>query len=172
MQPLAVREGVELRLLSHDTEDEEYRLLMDNYDYFSKWIFWLNESFTKQKLHDEVEDTLQKYAKQEIYLMGVYVGDELVGAVDVRDIAQGESAEVGYFIAEKFTSQGLASQSTQRLIDYVREKHDVKYFYLHTLLDNTASSKVAEKMGFVYEKNVKDPKTGIEEKRYGRRFDS
>ena len=171
MHPLKVREGVELRLLSHDTEDEEYRLLMDNYDYFSKWIFWMNESFTKQKLHDEINDTLEKYEKQEMYLMGVYVGDELVGAVDVRDIIPGDSAETGYFIAEKFTGKGLASASTKRLIDHVREKHDVKYFYLHTLLDNAASSRVAEKMGFTYEKNVKDAKTGIEEKRYGLRYE-
>jgi|GEM_PF-5338723 len=167
MPTLTVNAHVVLRLLTHDDEAEEYRLLMDNYDYFSKWIFWLNESFTQKHLHDDLEDTLQKYAKQEIYLMGVYVDDELVGAVDVRDIVPGESAEVGYFIAEKFTGRGLASTCTLKLIEYVRDKHHVPYFYLHTFVDNAASSRVAEKMGFAYERTVGDE---VKEKRYGRHF--
>lgn len=83
-----------------------------------------------------------------MYAMGIYVDGQLVGNVDVRDIVNGQSAEVGYLLAEAFTGRGIVTKSMTALMDYVQKKHDMRKFYLNTYADNEASKRVAERLGF------------------------
>ena len=167
---IKVDDSVLLRLQTHETEDQEYRLIMDNFDYLKPWVFWVNDTFDKGTLYRGIEDNLKGFRNKQAYTMGVYVDGVLVGFVDVRNIVAGESAEAGYWIAEQFTGKGLASRCTLRLIDYVREKHDVDNFYLLTMVDNVASSRVAEKMDFHFDSTVDNQEYNIQEKRYVKKY--
>ena len=168
---IKVDDSVELRLLNHETDDSVYALIMQNYDYLKEWVFWVNEKFDRKLAKHFTDLNLQSFAEQKAYIMGVYVDGKLVGSVDVRDIVPGDSAEVGYWIAEDFTGRGLASRCTMSLIDYVRQKHGVKHFYLLTLVDNIASVRVAEKMGFTFDSIVHNDKYNIQEKRYVKNYE-
>ena len=67
-----------------------------------------------------------------------------------------DEVEVAYTIAQPYWGQGLATEATQAILQYGFEKLNLSR--LVSLIDpeNTASQRVAEKIGMAYEKTVDD----------------
>lgn len=146
---LAVDDSVELRLQTVDDAEIEWSLVSANLEYLSKWVEWATPDYTFTQVQSDMADNLSKFESGQMYAMGIYVNDELVGNVDVRNIEDGKSAEVGYLLAESFTGRGIMTKCVQALMNFAQAKHDIRTFYLNTYIDNQASRKLAERLGFV-----------------------
>lgn len=145
---LKVDSEIELRLLTLDDVSEEWQLLTESIDYLKQWVDWAQPTYTADDMRRDMANNVAKYEAGEMYAMGIYVSKKLVGNVDIRDIVDGESAEVGYFLKKSHTGRGIATKSTRVLIEYVQEKHKVQTFYLTMYAGNDASKNVAERLGF------------------------
>jgi ribosomal-protein-alanine N-acetyltransferase len=64
--------------------------------------------------------------------------------------------EVAYTIAEEYWGQGLGSEAAQAILDYGLEKLNLMRLICLIDADNTASQKVAEKIGMRFEKEAQD----------------
>lgn len=162
---LTVDDHVELRLHTVNDAEREWQFIFENLTFFGQWVNWATPSYGKDDVRRDMEGNLAKYKSGQMYAMGVYYDDELMGNVDVRDIVPSGAAEIGYMLAEKFTGHGLAPKCMQVLMDYVQEKHNIRQFYLHTYADNRASIRVAEKLGFTLDATL-TREQGKEERRY------
>ncbi len=82
-----------------------------------------------------------------------------------------EHNEMGYMIAPEFQNQGYATEVCRFIIDYVRENTDFEELYCRIDERNTASVRLAKKLGFtnsghmdddinasIYRKNIKNIK--------------
>ena len=80
-----------------------------------------------------------------------------------------EHDEMGYMIAPEFQNQGYATEVCRFIIDYARENTDFEELYCRIDERNTASVRLAKKLGFtnsghmdddinasIYRKNIKN----------------
>jgi RimJ/RimL family protein N-acetyltransferase len=81
------------------------------------------------------------------------VGGEAVGGIGLRlqDDIDRVSAEVGYWLGEPFWGRGLATEALRALTDYAVATHALTRIYAVPFARNTASCRVLEKAGYVFE---------------------
>lgn len=162
---MRVDEHTELRLRSLENEENVRRLIDDNFTYLSRWIPWVQPGYTTDTLHQDIVDTLEENKAGTLYIFDIFVDGIYAGSVDAHDVKQGDRAEIGYWLGESFTGKGLATKCTQRLIDYMRDRAGITYFYMEIDNENAASMRVAEKLGFRRREAVNE-----KESRYVRNF--
>jgi [ribosomal protein S5]-alanine N-acetyltransferase len=75
-------------------------------------------------------------------------GGEVVGRVNLVEVANG-SAELGYRIARKAASKGLATAAVREVRGLAAEQYGLTRLRARVTLDNPASRKVLERNGFV-----------------------
>lgn len=163
---LIVDESVRLRLRSPSNEPKIYSLLQRNFEYLSKWIFWVTDTYDENALHTDTIDFLREYQEGSICIMDVFYGDTLIGAVDAHDIVYEDSAEIGYYIAESFSGKGMATIAAGRLMDFIRDQYGIRHFYIVVVEDNLGSIRVAENLGFHFDKRIYNKEQHLWEKRY------
>ena len=61
------------------------------------------------------------------------------------------SAEIGYWLAEPFWGQGIATEAVRQLVEYTFYYFDIVRLYAEVFETNKASMRVLEKNGFYLE---------------------
>lgn len=80
--------------------------------------------------------------------------DELIGCVGYKDYLtsnikiSSDEAEVGYWIAKPYWSQGLCTEALKLVIGYCRRAGSFRILWGEHFIDNPASGRVLEKCGF------------------------
>jgi RimJ/RimL family protein N-acetyltransferase len=79
---------------------------------------------------------------------------EFVGMVtlEMARIDTGETVEIGYALRPKYWNQGYATEAAKALLRIAFENVKLGEVYAFTLPANTASRRVMEKSGFVYQR--------------------
>lgn len=75
--------------------------------------------------------------------------EEIVGSCGFARPHRTEEIELGYLLARKFWGEGLATEAAAACLKYGFEKLKFKEVIAMTDLENVASQKVLEKIGFV-----------------------
>lgn len=65
-------------------------------------------------------------------------------------------AEVGFWIFPEYWNKGITTEVLQRVIEFCQEEKNIHRLEAFVEEGNIASSRVLEKLGFVYEGNMKD----------------
>ena len=78
---------------------------------------------------------------------------EIIGGIGFNQKSDvfSKSAEIGYWVAEPFWGQGIATEALTAIISYAFSKFDLIRIYAAPFESNPASSRVLEKAGFQYE---------------------
>ena len=78
---------------------------------------------------------------------------EMAGSIGftLRDDVYKRTAEVGYFISEKFWGKGIATEAIRILVEYIQQNFDIVRIYAEVFEFNRASMRVLEKNGFYLE---------------------
>jgi ribosomal-protein-alanine N-acetyltransferase len=80
-------------------------------------------------------------------VFGIDAGGELIGICGYSP-ADGNAAELGYWIGRPYWGQGYATEAASTLMRYGFTKAGVRRFTCSHFLDNQASARVAAKLGF------------------------
>lgn len=168
---LPIEEGIELRLLGPSNENEVYDAVLKNQAHLKPWVFWAGDSFGRDVVAKMLAENEAGFQNGTAYAMGIYENGRLIGSTDIRGIGSAQGAEIGYWVAEDATGKGLATKATAALIEYAQAHHKIPKIVLHTMVDNKASSRVAEKLGFHFDGLVHNDEYDIEEKRYVRNYE-
>lgn len=85
--------------------------------------------------------------------LGAFIKESntLVGAFSLGVLPKTKSAEIGYWVGEKYWNKGYASEAAKALVDYGFAQLNLNRIYGRYLTFNPASRKVMEKTGFVFE---------------------
>jgi RimJ/RimL family protein N-acetyltransferase len=76
----------------------------------------------------------------------------LIGAVSLLEISRSHArAELGYWVAVDYWSQGLCTEAVRCLIDYAHRELRISRIVAQCLARNTASARVMEKAGLLRE---------------------
>ncbi len=117
--------------------ENDYDLFLDKSEFF-KYVYdeeQVNKYIEKQK-------TLKRIC------LAIMKDDEMIGEIKLHHITP-ESATLGISIKnDKYKNQGYGTIAEQLVIDYVFNKLNKKVLLADTILTNTRSQHVLEKVGF------------------------
>lgn len=83
----------------------------------------------------------------------IATADEVIGGIGFNkktDVFH-KSAEAGYWIAEPYWGQGIATKALKAIVNYAFQDFDLIRIYASPFECNPASARVLEKSGFQYE---------------------
>ena len=75
-------------------------------------------------------------------------GRELIGVIDLFRSAPDAALEIGYWIGKPYWGQGLATEAAKAVIQEARDTLGVKALLAGAFVDNPASLRVLDKLGF------------------------
>ncbi|MGX8694080.1 MAG: GNAT family N-acetyltransferase, partial [Methanobrevibacter sp.] len=108
--------------------------------------------------HKSVEDSLYiiktVFSKKETY--AITLNEIPIGCVGLLIHPDGNhywgdgSAELGYWIAEKYWGNGFAVEASKRLLEHAFDDLEIDRIYATYRVENTQSKRVLKKLGFKY----------------------
>ena len=122
----------------------------DNYKIFRR----LKDSFPHPYTEEDAEEWLGLACSQNPELnFAIADENELIGAIglQLQDDINRFSAEIGYWIAEPFWAQGIATSAVSAMTDYTFKHFKFNRLFAGVFEGNEASIKVLEKAGYKLE---------------------
>lgn len=120
--------------------ENDMDLYLDKNDYF-KYIYE----------RSKVDTYIQRQIDLNRKPFAIMYGDEMVGELKIYDIIIGKSATLGITMKNhKYKNRGFGTRAEQLAIDYVFYQLDIPVLYADSILTNTRSQHVLEKVGFQF----------------------
>ncbi len=142
------------RLRSVGLEDSaELQALVDsNREFLTPWLSWVDEATTERGMRDFICKAKQDEVEGTGLVCCIEHKRKLVGVCgfNVIDPAN-KSAEIGYWLASSSTGQGVMSRCVAALAEFAFETMGLHRIELRTVVKNTRSRLLAERMGFSLE---------------------
>jgi ribosomal-protein-alanine N-acetyltransferase len=128
--------------------------------YANNYKIWINlrdafpHPYTKQHARDFIR-TIRTRTPETVF--AIEVNDEAVGSVGfvLHPDVERVSAEIGYWLAEPFWGQGIITDVLAAVTRYAIETHHLTRVYALPFARNTASCRVLEKAGYVFEARLR-----------------
>lgn len=91
--------------------------------------------------------------EQDTFAFAITVEDRVIGSISVsrQSNIHSRTAELGYYLAEEYWGQGIATEAVQQICEYVFSYSDILRIFAEPFAYNVASQRVLEKAGFQYE---------------------
>lgn len=100
---------------------------------------------------EKVDAYIQKQISLKRLPFAIMCGEEMVGELKLYDIVSGKSATLGITMkSKKYKDKGYGTQAERLAIDFVFNELDIPVLYADSILTNTRSQHVLEKVGFQF----------------------
>ena len=149
--PILETKRLILRPLSVDDAEVIYKNWTSDPDVakFMRWERHKDVSETREWLSAEEEWV----ESNEVYSWGFVLKEtgELIGSGGLVFIETKGMYELGYNVMKKYWGLGIATEASEKIMEYGINELKQKQFYCCHAKDNPASGKVMMKVGFVYQ---------------------
>lgn len=126
----------------------------ENKDWFERFIPPRPpEYFTLKGIEDAISELEKEQQSGECFMGVVYQGEEIIARANLNAI-DGQTADIGYRVAEKHTGKGVATKAIAELQSIAKHRYNVSELTAHTTQSNEASQKVLLNQGFKEIKTV------------------
>ena len=145
-----------LRIPSEGAAPALARLIDSNRERLRLWLPWVDDTRSVQDSVHFIQKCRQDWAVQGIYSGLLYCGEEIVGAMGLHS-KRHRCSSLGYWVADRFTARGLSTRGCRALLDWAFH-HDptLHMVELRAAVDNKPSRRVAEKLKFKLEAELRD----------------
>jgi ribosomal-protein-serine acetyltransferase len=132
-------------------EDAEglYALVEANRARLARWFPWVDGSTGPDSQRTFIERCIA--SETDLDGNGIWLGDELAGSIGMSVDVIGNSADIGYWLDERFEGRGLVTRACALFIDHGFGTMGLHRFVIRAAVDNTRSRAVAERLGFTQE---------------------
>ncbi|MCD8043670.1 MAG: GNAT family N-acetyltransferase [Tannerellaceae bacterium] len=91
-------------------------------------------------------------------LMAISLDGEAIGSIGLvpQTDVHAKNMEIGYFLAEPFWGQGIATSAIKQMVEYAFQTFDITRIFARPFGHNTASQRVLQKAGFTREAHFKN----------------
>ena len=133
-----------IRRLTADDADELLALLVENRAYLAPFGPPRDERFYT------VEGQKERLEREDKHGFAIIDDGRIVGTVALSNVVHGplQSANLGYWVAERVTGRGLATKAVSGVTPIAFGELGLHRLEAGTLVDNIASQRVLEKNGF------------------------
>ena len=125
------------------------------HEYFKEYQndldLYMDKSLYEEYVYDE--EKVNQYIQRQIDLdrkaFAIMYGDEMIGELIIKNIEKGKCATLGLAIRNvKYKDRGYGTQAERLAVDYVFRELDIPTLYADSIISNTRSQHVLEKVGF------------------------
>lgn len=126
------------------------------------WMAWARGE--KDDTKGFLERASDAWQKDEAFPFTIFLGHEAIGSMGLNrvDRLQG-MGEVGYWLRSDLAGQGLMTEAVVSLVDWAFEELKLHRLELHAAIENHASIRVAEKVGFKKAGLLRDGSRGLDQ---------
>ncbi len=150
-------DGLELRILQEEHAADLFRLVHHNREHLRPWLPWVDNTNAIQDTLDFIKSGLDQYAKLDGLQLGIWQGDQITGTVGYHrwDFRHG-STEIGYWLGEDFTGQGIMTRAVAALVDYAFEVLNLHRVEIRCAPQNLKSCAIPQRLGFTHEGTLRE----------------
>ncbi|UCE74784.1 MAG: GNAT family N-acetyltransferase [Methanomassiliicoccales archaeon] len=141
-----------LRPLTEDDAGDLYKNVKE-YD-IARWLVNLPYPYPDDGAIKYIKQCQELMKKGESYELAIQLKstEEVIGVMAfVRVDKKHKNAELGYWTAKKYWSQGIATEAGMRILEFGFDVLNLERIYSKCFCENTASKRVMEKLGMAYE---------------------
>ena len=150
--PIALQDGVVLRVLEPDDAPALAAALLRNRQHLAPWEPERSpEYFTTDGQLDRIERMLTGMAQGTQVPLVLSHDHHVVGTISVNDIVLGafQNGHIGYWTDARFQSRGLMTAAVRHVVEFSRDSLGLHRLQAGTHLENIRSQRVLERNGFV-----------------------
>lgn len=113
--------------------------------------------YTEQDGEDYISNMLSSN-EDETFAFAIIADNKVIGSIGVfrQENIHRQTAELGYYISEKYWGKGITTEAVKQICEYVFSHSDIIRIYAEPFAYNTASCRVLEKAGFQYEGTLRN----------------
>lgn len=134
--------------------------LADAHDAFTKWtsdpdvaryMSWnTHESIDETYAWLEAEEAVRDVAGYYNFGLVDKACGELIGSAGITYFPESDHFILGYNLMKSYWGQGLATEAARCIVEFASDEAGIDTLFAYHALDNPASGRVLEKVGFVY----------------------
>lgn len=148
---------IELRPLTVFHTEPLYRLIQDSRHHLRDFLIFVEYTTKEDHTRKFVEETVVTNAKLESFVSVIYVDDCVAGLVGFNSIDhQNKRAEIGYWLGEAYTGQGVMTKAAKAIVTYGFETLGLNRIDLKAAATNHKSRNIAKRLGFTEEGIIKE----------------
>jgi ribosomal-protein-serine acetyltransferase len=150
-RPMAAR-GLDIRRLQRIHAPQWFSAVNRSRAELLKWEGWPQAARSEEEAHTLLENAEQDWKTGRAFHCGIFNEDALVGCVTVSNILWDcRCGDLGYWVDIDSRGKGISVWASRSLIDYCFRVLQLQRIELVIRVDNTASQRVAEKLGASFE---------------------
>ena len=150
---ICVTNKVSLRLMCRDDSKEFYRMVDRNRSDLRIWLTWVDEVTSEEDIKSRYDKCSTSKSEGKSLRFFVLHKGSIIGMLAAKRIDWESSlAELSYSLDPNFRGCGIMTKACRKLIGYLESSLEIRNFEIHTAIGNQASERVAEKLGFKFNK--------------------
>lgn len=147
---------LELRALADEDAQRMFDLTVVNRQYLAAYLPWAEKTESVNDSLSFIEKTKQERANGEGYGFGILVSGKVVGHISLMNLGDKGSPEIGYWIAESFSGNGITTKSAKAVSDFGLNGLGLERITIRARPSNAGSNKIAENLGYKFDGVHKD----------------
>ncbi len=152
MLSLKVDNEIKLGTYTQENAEEVFNLVMKNYDHLYQWSPWLDKNYSLKRAKEFVKTCAKQIEEKTSIPLCIKLNGEIVGGTGFNSFNWDyKTTEIGYWLAKKYTGQGIVTRASRRLLDYAFDQLELNRVVMKCVPTNQKSRKIPESLGFTNE---------------------
>ena len=144
-------DGAYLQPLEPRHAEQFFEFLQTNREHLLEWLNWEHLN-TLEEVQKYIGRGMTRYSEDSLPWVGIWQDHQLVGGVLFFPIdKRTRTSEIGYWLGKDAMGRGLVSRAARSMLDYAFGELKLNRIALLAASENTASRRVAERLGFTLE---------------------
>lgn len=154
---LTIDEDTVLRTWVETDSETLFALVEANRAQLAAWLPWVPKTTSTADSLAFIKQSSSDPRSEQGVEFGIWYRGELAGCLGLHEILhQDFRTSIGYWLGKRYQGRGIMTKSVARLIDYCFIDLSLHRIEIRTCVDNTASSAVANRLGFSREGILRD----------------
>lgn len=147
-----VEEGLALRLLEPRHAQLLFDLIDRNREHLGAWFPWVEQTRTVDDSKGFIRESLERYARDDGFQLGIWLSGELVGVVGLQGISHPlRSTELYYWLGAAYEGRGVMTKACRYLCAYLFGELNLNRVEIRCSETNAKSRALPERLGFMLE---------------------
>lgn len=143
---------LKLRNIDPCYADDVFQAIDQNRDYLAQWLPWVEQTRSVEDTRLFLNRSKQKHANKTQFIVLMYLAERFIGITGFTNLdAQKQQGELGYWLVESAQHQGYMVHANHQLVEFGFKHLQLKKQIIRVATKNTASLKLAERLGFEYQ---------------------
>lgn len=147
-----VDQEIVLRPFRVEDANQLYQAVHESLKQLRPWMAWANESYTEATAREYITITRGRWEEHSLYAFAIIQDDEILGGCTLSSIhSVYRYCNLGYWVRRSRHGRGIAGRAAKLAARFAFEQLGLVRVEIVVAVGNTASVRVAEKLGAHYE---------------------